>query len=155
LLRTHSLAFGINARASKYISEKFEMGIRVEYEIRFAKGIRSGLKNDPDITDETMIKASHRNISLICVKPNIQFNLRSHCFFGAETGIGYAISEGNSNIGFDFVEAYNGKAQLGSCSSLYPRKKIAIGTNKKGLGLSLNWSNFFTNDHAEILRGLG
>jgi hypothetical protein len=154
LLRTHTLAVGINARASKNISEKFEMGIRVEYDIRFAKGIRTRLMNDPDVTDETMIKASHRNLSLICVKPNIQFNLRSNCFFGAETGIGYAISQGNSDIGFGFVEEYNGKTQFGSCSGLYLGKKFAIGTKKKGLGLSLNWSNFYSSGHAENFAGL-
>jgi hypothetical protein len=155
LLRTHTLAIGINVRASRSISSKINIGLKAEYSYRFAKEIRSGLKNDPDITDETIIRASHRNFSLICLKPNVQFNLRSHCFFGVETGIGYAISEGNSTIGFGFVEEYNGKAQLGSCSGLYLGKYFVIGTNKKGLGLSLNWSNFLIKSHAENFAGIG
>lgn len=37
LLRTHVLAIGINARITEMISEKLELGLRVDYDYRFAK----------------------------------------------------------------------------------------------------------------------
>jgi hypothetical protein len=148
MYRTHRIAIGINLRASKKISSKKEIGVRVEYDYRFAR------KTPAAITADVQERAKHRNFSLICVKPNIQFNFKSKWFMGAESGLGYAISDENNSIGMGFVSEYAEEQRFGSCSGLYFGKYFLIGPNKNRIGLSLNLTNFLSNGHAENTLGL-
>ena len=95
------------------------------------------------------LQASHKNFSVISIKPGVQFNLKSKWFWGAETGLGYAISDENNRIGLGFVSEYRGEAQFGSCSSLYLGKYV-----RRHLGFSLNFTNFVAKAHAENTLGI-
>lgn len=148
--RTHGLAIGLNVRAGKKISEKWELGLRFDYDYRFAKTNTW----DPPVESALQIRAAHRNFSLICLKPNIQFNTNSLWFFGAETGIGFVISDEDSKIGFGFVSEYDSREQFGSCSGLYLGKYFIIDKKKRKLGISLNLTNFLAEGHAENTLGL-
>lgn len=152
MYRTHRLAIGINTRAAKKVSEKWELGVRIEYDYRFTR--RNLPEIDPDITDEVQRRALHRNFGLISIKPNAQYNFKSQWYWGAESGIGYAISDENGKIGLGFVSEYNGRAQLGSCSGLYLGKYFSIDNKEKKLGVSLNLTNFVVKGHAENVLGL-
>ena len=68
LYRTHRYAVGANLRVSKKISPKTELGIRTEYDYRFARPI-------PDMTGTIKGRALHSNFSLITLKPGIQFSI--------------------------------------------------------------------------------
>ena len=151
MYRTHRLAIGINARAWKNITPKFELGLKFDYDYRF-------IKNNTDllITPESTLeeRASHTNFSLFCIKPNVQFNLNSHWYWGAETGLGYALSDADSKIGLGFVSEYDEYQQFGVCSGLYLGRYFNIGTHKNKLGLSLDFTQFLAHWHAENSLGL-
>jgi hypothetical protein len=147
MYRTHRYGIGSNLRVSKKISPKTEVGIRLDYDYRFARNL-------PDTTDTVQERASHRNFSIIAIKPNVQFNLKNDWFFGAETGIGYAISDENKSIGLGFVSEYNGNARIGSCSGLYIGKYLSLGHEYANFGISLNLTNFVLKGHAENTLGL-
>jgi hypothetical protein len=146
LLLTHSHAIGFSIRKVKVITMKLALGIRAEYEYRFAKKY--------DKNSIIPKNASNRGFSLFSIKPNIQFNLRNQWFWGAETGLGYVISDYNNKIGLGFIEEYDGCTQFGSCSGLYIGKFISMRSSKTPLNLSLYWSNFFSENHAENFVGL-
>lgn len=154
MYRTHRLAIGINARAAKKISRKWEVGIRAEYDYRFTRRNLPEMSADPDILGEVLKRAAHRNFSLICIKPNVQYNSNSEWYWGAETGIGYAISDEGGKIGLGFVEEYDEHEQLGSCSGIYVGKYFTFHTKKKKLGLSMYLTNFLAEGHAENTLGL-
>jgi hypothetical protein len=146
MYRTHRLGIGINARVSKNITQRWALGIRAEYDYRFAK------RNNQDTTRPS---ASHRNFSLICIKPNVQFTLKeSRWYWGLETGLGYAISDEGSETGLGFVSEYSDGTQFGSCSGLYFGKYFMLGHQKRILGLSLNLTNFLAQGHAENTLGI-
>lgn len=146
LLKTHALAVGLNTRIARKYTAKFNFGIRIEYEYRFAR---------TNIQD-SLIKSSanYCNFGLICIKPGIQLNLTSGKFWGIETGIGYVISDWNSKTGFGFVEEYDGSTQTGFCATAFFGKYIYSGTNKKMGSLSVYCSNFFAERHAENFAGV-
>jgi hypothetical protein len=150
MYRTHRLAIGINLRAFKEISEKWELGLRADYDYRFTK------QNDWSPTPESTLidRATHRNFSLISLKPNVQFNLNTHWFFGAEAGVGYVISDESNKIGFGFVEEYPVGQKFGACSGIYVGRNFSIGAQKNKLGLSLSLSQFLAKGHAENSLGL-
>jgi hypothetical protein len=150
MMKTHLITIGFNVKAAKKISKKWDMGIRAEYDYRFTR------KNIGDITAESTLKerALHTNFSLISIKPGVQYNFNSKFYCGAETGIGYAISDYNSKIGLGFVEEYDGHTQFGSCSGLYLGKYYLIGPKDQKIGLSLSWTNFFAEDHSENSIGI-
>ncbi|PRZ27791.1 hypothetical protein [Flavobacterium granuli] len=147
MFRTHRYAVGLNFRAFKKISSKTEIGLKLDYDYRFARKI-------PDTTDTVKEKASHRNFSLIALKANVQFNFNHDWFFGAETGVGYALSDANGAIGLGFVSEYDGNAKFGSCSGLYIGKYLSIGQKHNNLEASMNLTNFLLKGHAENSLGL-
>ncbi|MEZ7497767.1 hypothetical protein QO200_03350 [Flavobacterium sp. Arc3] len=148
MYRTHRVGVGINIRASKKISPKTELGIRGEYDYRFVRNIGS------DTTGTAEGRALHKNFSLFALKPNVQFSFGRNWFLGAETGVGFAISDENNRIGLGFISEYNGEAQFGSCSGIYLGKYFITGTNDRKLGISLNLTNFIAKGHAENTLGL-
>lgn len=147
MYRTHRYAIGFNFKAFKKISRKTEIGLKLDYDYRFARNI-------PDTIDTPKERASHRNFSLISLKPNIQFDLKKDWFFGAETGVGYALSDENGTIGLGFVSEYNGNARIGSCSGLYIGKYLSIGKKHNNFEISMNLTNFLLKGHAENSLGL-
>jgi hypothetical protein len=150
MYRSHRWAIGVNLRAFKKISEQWELGLRGEYDYRFAR------KNVWNPTPESTLKerAEHRNFSLISLKPNVQFNLNEKWHFGAEAGVAYAISDESSTVGFGFVEEYPVGLKYGACSGLYVGRNFAIGAKKRKLDLSLNLTTFLAKGHAENSLGL-
>lgn len=102
MYRSHRLAVGVNSRVWKKISPRWELGIKADYDYRFIK------KNSRILTPESSLKerALHSNFSLICIKPNVQFNLRSKWYWGAESGVGYAISDEDNDFGLGFVSEF-------------------------------------------------
>jgi long-subunit fatty acid transport protein len=148
MYRTHRVGIGINIRASKKISAKTALGIRAEYDYRFARNL------PPDTTNTVEGRALHKNFSLIALKPNVQFSLKSNWFIGVETGVGYVISDENNTIGFGFVSEYAGNLRVGSCSGLYLGKYFTSGKRNNQLGISLNLTNFVAKGHAENTLGL-
>lgn len=151
MYRTHRLAIGINTRAWKNITPKFELGLKFDYDYRFIKN-NSDILITPESTLEE--RASHSNFSIFCIKPNVQFNLNSNWYWGAETGLGYALSDEDSKIGLGFVNEYARNQQFGLCSGLYLGKHFVIGNKKKKLGLSLDFTQFLARWHAENSLGL-
>ena len=147
MFRTHRYAIGVNFRAFKKITPKTEIGLKLDYDYRFARNI-------PDTIDTVKERASHRNFSLIALKPNVQFNFNCNWFFGAETGVGYALSDENGAIGLGFVSEYGGNTKFGSCSGLYIGKYLSIGHNNNNFQASMNLTNFLHKGHAENSLGL-
>ncbi|MFV5701073.1 hypothetical protein ACM55F_04285 [Flavobacterium sp. XS2P12] len=146
MYRSHRLAIGINLRVAEKITSTTEFGVRAEYDYRFTK------KNHPDVPPESPVKerALYKNFSLFCIKPNIQFNLNSNWCLGAESGVGYAISDEDPKIGLGFVSEFNGPTRFGSCSGIYLGKYFP----KYKLNISLNLTNFVAHGHAENTLGL-
>ena len=150
MYRTHRLAIGVNARVGKIISRKLELGIRFDYDYRFIR------KNTRILTPESTLqeRASHNNFSLFSLRPNIQFNMNSHWFWGAETGVGYVLSDEDGKIGMGFVSEYASDQQFGVCSGLYVGRYFNISPNKNKLGVSMNLTQFLALGHAENSLGL-
>lgn len=145
MYRSHRLAIGANARVGKIISKKLELGFRFDYDYRFIKQNSRILTSESTLTE----RAEHNNFSLFCLKPNIQFNMNSHWFIGAEAGIGYAISDEGHHIGLGFVEEYNARQQFGACSGLYFGRYFSLNPHEKKLGISMNLTQFLAHGHAE------
>ncbi len=154
MYRTHRLAIGINVRAWKKISPKWDLGIKADYDYRFIKKKSQETAESMELSNELLIKGLYRNFSLISIKPNIQFNSNSNWFWGAESGLGYAISDADSRIGMGFVHEYDGPQQFGLCSGLYFGKCFIIGPTKKKLSLSMDLTQFLAHWHAENSLGL-
>lgn len=145
MYRSHRLGIGVNARVGKTISNKLELGIRLDYDYRFIK------KNSRILTPESSLeeRAVHNNFSLICIKPNIQYNMNSNWFMGAESGMVFAISDEDPKIGMGFVSEYASDQQFGICSGLYVGKYFLIHSKKNKLGISMNLIQFLALGHAE------
>nr|WP_314897549.1 hypothetical protein [uncultured Flavobacterium sp.] len=143
MYRSHRLGIGVNLRAAEKITSTTEFGVRAEYDYRFTK------KNHPDVPPESTVKerALYKNFNLFCIKPNIQFNLNSNWCLGAESGVGYAISDEDPKIGLGFVSEFNGPTRFGSCSGIYLGKYFPM-------NISLNLTNFVAHGHAENTLGL-
>jgi hypothetical protein len=154
MYRTHRLGIGLTFRAAKKITTKTDIGVRLDYDYRFARDLPPDFTNVHSPEEETIERALHRNFSLICIKPNVQFNLKSRWFLGLETGVGYAISDENGKIGLGFVSEYAGEAQFGFCSGAYLGKYFSLDHKKKDFGISLNLTNFVSHGHAENSLGL-
>ncbi len=150
MYRSHRLAVGVNVRTGKIISRKLELGIRFDYDYRFIK------KNSRILTPESTLeeRALHSNFSLFSIKPNVQFNLNSNWYWGAETGVGYALSDEDSKIGLGFVTEYASEQQFGLCSGLYFGKSFTIGAKKTKVNLSMDLTQFLAHSHAENSLGL-
>lgn len=146
MYRSHRLAIGANIRIAEKITSTTEFGFRAEYDYRFTKN------NHPVVPTESTVKerALYRNFSLFTIKPNLQFNLNSNWCLGAETGIGYVLSDEDPNIGFGFVSEFNGPTPFGWCSGIYLGKYLA----KNKFNISLNLTNFVAHGHAENTLGL-
>jgi hypothetical protein len=146
MYRSHRLGIGVNLRIAEKLTSTTEFGLRAEYDYRFTK------KNHPEVPPENTVaeRALYRNFSLFAIKPNIQFNLKSNWCLGAESGVGYAISDEDPKIGLGFVAEFNGPTRFGSCSGLYLGKYLA----KNKLNISLNLTSFIAHGHAENTLGL-
>ena len=145
MYRSHRLAIGVNTRVGKIISRKLELGIRFDYDYRFIK------QNTRILTPESTLqeRALHNNFSLFCLKPNIQFNMNPHWYWGAETGVGYVLSDEGGKIGMGFVSEYGDHQQFGICSGLYVGRYFMISLDKNKLGVSMNLTQFLAHGHAE------
>jgi hypothetical protein len=154
MYRSHRVGIGLNLRAAKKISEKTELGIRAEYDYRFARNISPDLSDIKDPFDEVKKRALCRNFGLFAVKPNMQFYFKRQWFLGLESGIGYAISDENSSIGLGFVDEYSGDARFGWCSGIYLGKYFPHGNVPRQFGISLNLTNYVLKAHAENTLGL-
>jgi hypothetical protein len=145
MYRTHRLAIGANARAWKTITPHLDLGFKLEYDYRFRK------KTDKIITPENTLieRASHKNYSLISLKANLQHNYKSHWFTGAETGLGFAISDEDSKIGLGFVSEYGGPQQFGLSSGIFIGKYFRTNKDCFNLGVSLDFNQFMAHGHAE------
>lgn len=150
MYRTHRLAIGANARAWKSISSKLDLGLKLEYDYRFRK------KTDEIITAENTLieRASHKNYSLISLKANLQHNYKSHWFLGAETGLGFAISDEDSKIGLGFVSEYGGPQQFGLSSGLFIGRYFRTNKDCFNLGVSADFNQFMAHGHAENNLGI-
>lgn len=150
MYRSHRLAVGVNVRAGKIMSEKLELGIRFDYDYRFIK------KNSQILTPESTLqeRALHSNFSLFSIRPNVQFYLNSNWYWGAETGVGYALSDEDSKIGMGFVTEYAREQQFGLCSGLYFGKSFIINAKKNKVNLSMYLTQFLAHGHAENSLGL-
>lgn len=154
MYRSHRVGIGLNVRAAKQISPKTELGIRAEYDYRFARNIPPDLSGIQSQEDEVKERALHKNFGLIAVKPNMQLYFSHQWFMGLETGIGYAISDENGGIGLGFVSEYSGDARFGWCSGVYLGKYFSNGNIPRQFGISLNLTNFVLKAHAENTLGL-
>lgn len=154
MYRSHRVGIGVNVRAARKISRKTELGIRAEYDYRFARNISPDLSDIENPFDEIKKRALYRNFGLIAVKPNIQFYFRRQWFLGLESGIGYAISDENSSIGMGFVSEYSGNARFGWCSGINFGKYFPNGSIPRQFGISLNLTNYVLKGHAENILGL-
>lgn len=150
MYRSHRLAIGINAKVGKIISRKLELGIRFDYDYRFIKQGSRILTPESTLTE----RALHSNFSLFCLKPNIQFNLKSNYYFGAETGLGYVLSDEDGKIGLGFVTEYASDQQFGLCSGIYFGKSFIIQSTKNKINLSMDLTQFLAHGHAENSLGL-
>lgn len=146
MYRSHRLGIGVNLRIAEKITPTTDFGIRAEYDYRFTK------ENHPAVPPESTVeeRALYRNFSLFAIKPNIQFNLKRNWNLGAESGVGYVISDEDSKIGLGFVSEFNGPTRFGSCSGIYMGKYFP----KNKLNISLNLTNFVAHGHAENTLGL-
>ncbi len=151
MYRSHRLAVGVNARAFKKISPKTELGLKFDYDYRFIKS-----KSKKLITPESTLeeRALHSNFSLFCLKPNIQFDLGSNWYLGAETGVGYVLSDADPHFGLGFVSEFAGPQQFGICSGLYLGKYLLVGPQKDKIGISMDLTQFLAHGHAENSLGL-
>lgn len=154
MYRSHRVGIGVNIRAAKRISEKAELGIRAEYDYRFARNIAPDLSDIQGPFDETKKRALYKNFGLFAVKPNLQFYFRRQWFLGLESGIGYAISDENSSIGLGFVSEYSGDARFGWCSGINLGKYFSYDSVPRKFGISLNLTNFVLKGHAENTLGI-
>ena len=145
MYRSHRLAIGVNARAWKKISRRWELGIKADYDYRFIKSSNRLIPPDSTLKE----RARHSNFSLISIKPNGQFNLNRGWYLGAETGVGYVISDADSKFGLGFVSEFAGPQQFGICSGLYVGKYFNVGRKKKELSLSMDFTQFLAHWHAE------
>lgn len=154
MYRSHRAGIGINIRAAKKISKKTELGIRAEYDYRFARNMSPDLSDIQSPFDEIKKRALYKNFGLFAVKPNLQFYFRRQWFLGVETGVGYAISDENSSIGMGFVSEYSGDARFGWCSGINLGKYFSYGEKTRHIGISLNLTNYVLKGHAENILGL-
>ena len=145
MYRSHRLAIGVNARAWKKISPRWELGVKADYDYRFIKSGSRITASDTTLKE----RARHSNFSLISIKPNGQFNLNRGWYLGAETGVGYVISDADSKFGMGFVSEFAGPQQFGICSGLYVGKYFNVGRKKKELSLSMDFTQFLAHWHAE------
>lgn len=150
MYRSHRLAIGVNARLGKKISRRCELAIRFDYDYRFIK------KNSRNLTPESTLeeRALHSNFSLFVLKPNFQMNFNRSWYWGVESGLGYVLSDEDGQIGLGFVSEYSKNQQFGICSGLYLGKHFIVGSKKKVLGVSLDFTQFLAHWHAENSLGL-
>lgn len=154
MYRSHRAGIGVNFRAAKNISPKTDIGIRAEYDYRFARNIPPDFSNTQTPEEKTKERALHKNFGLIAIKPNVQFDLPQQWFLGLESGIGYAISDENGSIGMGFVSEFSGDARFGWCSGIYVGKYFPNENTTRQFGISLNLTNFVLKAHAENTLGL-
>ncbi|MBK7558989.1 MAG: hypothetical protein IPI54_12395 [Chitinophagaceae bacterium] len=146
LMRTHTLGMGITARAMVPISKRWNIGIRAEFDHRFAK------KNYPDSVLKFTNK--HSNYSMMSLKPGVQFNFRPRYFAGLGAGMAYVMLQNDSKTGFGFVEEFDGSTQIGYSMEIYAGKKFNYWHGRKNLALSIYWLFFYAERHGESAVGL-
>ena len=151
MFRTHRLAVGFNVRAWKKITPVYDLGLKFDYDYRFIKKGSQKLINPESTLKE---RASHNNFSLFCIKPNIQFNLSPDWYFGAESGVGYALSDLNGGIGLGFVSEFAGPQKFGLCSGIYVGKSFNYKEYDNKMSISLDFTQFLAHGHAENSLGL-
>jgi hypothetical protein len=124
--------------------------LKLDYDYRFRK------KKDEIITPENTLieRASHKNYSLISLKANLQHNYKSHWFIGAETGLGFVISDEDNKIGLGFVSEYGGPQQFGLSSGIFIGKYFRTNKNSFNLGVSVDFNQFMAHGHAENNMGI-
>lgn len=146
LMRTHTLGLGLSARAMMDLNEHWEIGLRAEYDHRFAK------RDYPDSVLKFTNK--HRDYTIMSLKPGVQFNFRPRYFAGLEAGMAYVKLEGDSKTGFGFVEEFDGSTPIGFMMEVYAGKKFNYVPGRMNLAMSVYWQFFFAETHGESVVGL-
>jgi len=146
LMRTHTLGLGITTRSVVRITAKWDIGLRAEYDYRFAN------KNYPDSVLKLTNK--HSSYSLMSLKPGVQFNFRKRYFAGMDAGMAYVKLDNDSKTGFGFVEEFDGFTPIGFVLGLYAGKKFSYGQHEKKLAISVYWQFFYAESHGESIVGL-
>jgi len=146
LIRTHTLGLGITAMAATRINARWEIGLRAEYDYRFAK------KNYPDSVLKFTNK--HRGYSVMCLRPGVQYHFKQRYFAGLETGMAYVKLDNDSKTGYGFVEEFDGSTPIGFSLGLYAGKKFNYGHEIKKLAIAVYWQFFYAESHGESIVGL-
>lgn len=151
MYRSHRFEIGINIRAWKKVSPKWDLGLKVDYDYWLIK------KNTPTLTPESTLKerALYSNFSIFSLKVNTQYSFTRKWYWGIESGVGYALSDADRKFGLGFVSEFGGGAQqFGLSSAFYLGRYFAIGNKKNQLGLSMDFTQFLAHAHAENSLGL-
>ncbi|KIA84011.1 hypothetical protein [Flavobacterium sp. AED] len=151
MYRSHRFEIGINIRAWKKVSPKWDLGIKVDYDYWLVK------QNLPKITPESTLteKTLYSNFNIFSIKINTQYSFSHKWYWGAESGAGYALSDADKKFGLGFVSEYGGGAQqFGLSSAFYLGRYFIIGNAKNKLGLSMDFTQFLAHGHAENSLGL-
>jgi hypothetical protein len=151
MYRSHRFEIGINIRAWKKVSPKWDLGIKADYDYWLVK------QNVPKLTPESTLteKTLYSNFNIFSIKINAQYSFSHKWYWGAESGLGYALSDADKKFGLGFVSEYGGgPQQFGLSSAFYLGRYFIIGNAKNKLGLSMDFTQFLAHGHAENSIGL-
>ncbi|MFV8466525.1 hypothetical protein [Flavobacterium sp. LB1P62] len=151
MYRSHKFEIGINIRAWKKVSPKWDLGVKIDYDYWLVK------KNTPTLTPESTLKERtlYSNFSIFSIKVNTQYSFTPKWYWGIESGLGYALSDADRKFGLGFVSEFGGGAQqFGLSSAFYMGRYFIIGSKKNKLGLSMDFTQFLAHGHAENSLGL-
>ncbi|WP_369764771.1 hypothetical protein [Flavobacterium sp. WC2429] len=150
MYRSHRFEIGLNLRAWRKISPKWDLGIKFDYDYWLVK------KNPPVLTPESSLsdRALYSNFSIFSLKANTQYSLTNKWYWGAESGIGYALSDADGRFGLGFVSEFGGPQRFGISSSFYIGRYFFLGNQKNKLGLSIDFTQYLAHGHAENSLGL-
>lgn len=151
MYRSHRFEIGINIRAWKKVSPKWDLGIKVDYDYWLVK------QNLPKLTPESALteRTLYSNFNIFSIKINSQYSFSHKWYWGVESGLGYALSDADKKFGLGFVSEYGGgPQQFGLSSAFYLGRYFIIGNAKNKLGLSMDFTQFLAHGHAENSIGL-
>ena len=150
MYRSHRFEIGINLRAWKKISPKWDLGLKFDYDYWLVK------KNAPKLTPESTLieRALYSNFTIFSLKLNTQYSLTQKWYWGLESGLGYALSDADSKIGLGFVSEFAGPQRFGISSGFYIGRYFLIGNKQNKLGLSVDFTQYLAHGHAENSLGL-
>ncbi|MFV5693766.1 hypothetical protein ACM55K_17220 [Flavobacterium sp. LT1R49] len=151
MYRSHKFEIGVNIRAFKKVSPKWDLGLKADYDYWLVK------KNTPTLTSESTLqeRTLYSNFSIFSIKANTQYSFTPKWYWGIESGVGYALSNADRKFGLGFVSEFGGGAQqFGLSSAFYLGRYFIIGNKTNKLGLSADFTQFLAHGHAENSLGL-